>query len=135
MPANFENRLRQHDHSVTPPRVEVFEYLRAHDPATMSDIINYNDKIDQATIYRTIALFKKLDIAHDVILGGRKMIELTDEFDIHHHHVSCLKCGRTTTVEDPVLERRLQLLAQSQGVRPVGHQVEITGICAVCARA
>jgi Fur family transcriptional regulator, ferric uptake regulator len=134
MSGNFEQRLRQHGHSVTPQRVAVFDYLRENDPVPMAQIISYNDLGDQATIYRTIALFKKLDVAHDVILGGRKMLELTDEFDIHHHHVSCLKCGRTVTLEDPVVERRLQLLAQTQGFKLVGHQVEISGICATCLK-
>jgi Fe2+ or Zn2+ uptake regulation protein len=88
---------------------------------------------DQASVYRTIALFKTLAVVQDVISGGHKLIELTDAFDSHHHHISCSSCGRSISVEDPKLERYLTQLATAHGITPQSHQIEVTGLCQDCS--
>jgi len=129
----FKHYLRAHGYSVTAPRVAIFRYLQANDPAGLSAIISDNGDMDRASVYRTLTLFRKLNVIQDVITGGHKMVELADGFDNHHHHVSCLQCGRSVTVEDVALEQRLVELALANGITPRSHQIEVSGVCRACA--
>lgn len=128
----FKRRLREHGYSMTAPRLAIFRYLQANHPAHLSSIIADNPGIDRASVYRTLTLFRELDMIQDIITGGQKMIELMDTFDSHHHHISCVRCGRSVTVEDAELERRLAMLAETHGIVPVSHQIEVSGICKNC---
>ena len=63
MQIQLRQKLRDHGYSVTPPRLAVFDYLQKHDPALVSELIGAQDgKINQASIYRSLALFKQLGI-------------------------------------------------------------------------
>jgi len=127
--------LRGSGHKVTEPRMAVFEYLRRHDPSTMSGLIErLAGCFDRASIYRTVALFRKIGVIQDVVAGGRRMIELTDSFDSHHHHLYCLECGKSETVSDGALEADLDRISLSNGFRALSHQIEISGICAACQK-
>ncbi len=128
----FQQDLRAAGYSITPQRLAVFGYLRSHDQVTMRDLIAASQDMDQASVYRTIQLFKRLGVVRDVVALGVRMIELTDAYDSHHHHISCLKCGRSVIIQDAFIEQRLHALALSAGISPVSHQVEITGICTDC---
>jgi Fe2+ or Zn2+ uptake regulation protein len=131
----LKTHLKTHGASITPSRLAVFKYLQAHDRTPTQSVISGLPQYDQASVYRTITLFKELGIIQDVIANRQKMIELTDAFDSHHHHISCQNCGRSVTVEDPALERRLRQLAIEHGITPLAHQIEVTGLCTDCAAA
>jgi Fur family transcriptional regulator, ferric uptake regulator len=130
----FKHYLKAQGHSVTAPRLAVFRYLQANDPAGLSSIIADTQGVDRASIYRTLTLFRGLHIIQDIITGGQKMIELADGFDSHHHHISCMQCGTSVTVEDEAIEQRLQELALAKGIVPQTHQIEVSGICRACAK-
>ncbi|MHB1361752.1 MAG: Fur family transcriptional regulator [Thermoleophilia bacterium] len=125
--------LRESGLKVTAPRMAVFRFLTQNDPSPVAAIIEHHAQmIDRASIYRTVALFRKIGIIRDIVAGGRRMIELTDQFGSHHHHISCLQCGKSRTVDDRALESDLARIADSNGFRPVSHQIEMSGICADC---
>ncbi|HSX48282.1 MAG TPA: Fur family transcriptional regulator [Candidatus Nanoarchaeia archaeon] len=128
----LEQYLHSKDYKLTNPRREVFLHMQKHDPCTVQDA-TLQIKADRASVYRALKLFRQLGIVHDVVIGGRRMIELTDEFDSHHHHLTCLQCGRTETLNDPAIEQRLVSLAQGRGYQNTSHQIEISGICASCS--
>ncbi len=131
----FKRHLRDSGLKVTAPRTEVFEFLEKNDLTTISAVIGHcGGRADRASIYRTIGLFRELGIIHDVVAGGKRMIELSDRFASHHHHLSCLRCGKSEAVSDRVLESDLDRIAQKNGFRQVSHQIEISGICARCQR-
>jgi Fur family transcriptional regulator, ferric uptake regulator len=128
----FKQHLKTAGQSVTGPRLAVFEFLQEYDTATVADVIARNAHIDQASVYRTLALFRELGVIQDIVTGGRRMIELTDGFDSHHHHLSCIKCGAIKTIDDPAIEQRLDQIARLHGFEPASHQIEVSGICANC---
>lgn len=130
----FKQRLKSQGFKLTPPRLAVYHYLQQHDSAAMRDVIaGLQGSHDQASVYRAVALFKQLGIVQDIIISGRRLIELTDSFDSHHHHLTCQNCGRSVSVEDPELERRLHALATAHGITPITHQIEVSGLCFSCA--
>jgi Fur family ferric uptake transcriptional regulator len=126
--------LKQHSYSLTKPRLLVFETLYNQDPLTMNQIVaSCIDKIDRASIYRTITLFEQIGIIHRLQLGWKHKFELSDDFHAHHHHFTCVICGGITTLhEDADLEKRLEHLANAQNFKMQGHQIEIQGVCKDC---
>ena len=133
MKDKFKQELRAAGLKVTGPRLEAFCFLQQHDLTTVATVIAaMAGRADRASVYRTLALFRRLGVIHDVVAGGRQMIELTDSFASHHHHLSCLECGRQESVADPALESELDRISQSKGFRQLSHQIEISGICARC---
>lgn len=133
MSEELKHHLRGSGLKVTAPRLAVFSFLEQNDPSTVSAVIeHHSEQIDRASIYRTVALFRKLGIIQDIVAGGKRMIELTDTFGSHHHHLSCLQCGKSKAVDDHALESDLARIADKNGFRPVSHQIEMSGICADC---
>jgi Fur family ferric uptake transcriptional regulator len=66
------------------------------------------------------------------VSGGRRLIELTDEFGAHHDHFACERCGALTDFDDEILELAISDASRRLGVQIVGHQLEMTGLCANC---
>jgi Fur family ferric uptake transcriptional regulator len=133
MSEELKLHLRQAGFRITGPRLAVFRFLKENDPSTVAAIIEHHaDRIDRASIYRTVALFRKLGVIQDMVGGGKRMVELTDSFASHHHHLSCLECGKSATVSDHALESDLDRISEVNGFQPVSHQIEISGICADC---
>lgn len=130
----FEQFLQNANQSATAPRLALFQYLQANDPTTTHAVINAPKlRCDRATLYRTLNLFRRLGIIHDSVIGGKRMIELSDLFDTHHHHFSCISCGKVSSIEDDGLEEALNKVSDGLGIKLLTHQVDITGICSNCA--
>ncbi len=130
----LKNHLKKHGFSLTEPRVTVFKTLLDQEAQSMAVIVAAcQPEVDRATVYRTITLFEKLGIVQRVQLGWKYKLELTDAFNQHHHHLSCLRCGRIIALsEDQTLEDRLLELARLHSFAAQDHQIEIRGLCKQC---
>lgn len=122
--------------SLTRPRQIVFSALLGREPQTMAQlVVACKDKVDRASIYRTIALFEQLGIVQRLQIGWKYKLELSDTFHHHHHHLTCLKCGQTIPFdEDQALEKKLKTIAESKNFTMQGHQLEIQGLCQPCLK-
>ncbi|MDB5161019.1 MAG: transcriptional regulator, Fur family transcriptional regulator, ferric uptake regulator [Candidatus Saccharibacteria bacterium] len=128
--------LKQKGYSLTKPRLIVFGVLAGKEPQTMAEIIGLTaNKIDRATVYRTIELFEQAGIAHRLNIGFKYKIELTEVFNGHHHHLHCTACGRTFPLPaNPMLETMIDTVASKADFAPRGHQLEIYGLCQNCSK-
>jgi Fe2+ or Zn2+ uptake regulation protein len=133
----LQNKLRQNGFSMTRPRQLVFDSLKDKDPQTMHQIIETCQRqIDRASVYRTVALFEDLDIVERLQIGWKYKLELSDQFQEHHHHLSCKTCGQLFPLpEDAALEARLQAMTKSVNFKAESHQIEVYGTCAKCSAA
>ncbi len=132
----LKNHLREHGHSVTSVRRQVFAVLNHEEPQSMKEIVGHLPTIDRASIYRTIALFEKLGIVHRLQFGWKYKLELTDTFSYHHHHISCTNCGVILPLrEDTMIEAAIKSLAGEYGFMTTNHQLEIQGLCNKCQQA
>jgi Fur family transcriptional regulator, ferric uptake regulator len=127
--------LKDNHYSVTEPRRMVFDLLWEQEPQTMHELCTRaNGSIDRASIYRTIALFQKLGIVQRIIIGWKYKLELTDIFTHHHHHISCLGCGKITAItEDTEIENLIHTIARNHHITAARHQLEIQGYCTNCS--
>lgn len=137
MTEHISKALRGAGQSVTKPRLVVFEALHAADgPIAASNLArNLEGQLDRASVYRTVALFRKLGFVRDVASGWHQLIELGDRFDPHHHHLACVHCGTVLVFEDTGLEASLVRLAKDRGYVLKSHQLELTGYCGACRPA
>ncbi len=133
----FTKTLQNNGYSVTKARKAVFGALDSEEPLEMRKLIKkVGSKFDRASIYRTVSLFEKLGIIQRLQIGWKYKLELTDLFNYHHHHVTCISCGIIVPLrEDSMLEATLNSLAREYGFQPRTHQLEIQGLCRNCQRA
>jgi Fur family ferric uptake transcriptional regulator len=131
----LQKLLKENSYSLTAARQFVCELLWGHEPQSMHELTQrLGGNIDRASLYRTIGLFERLGIAHRVYIGWKYKVELSDIFTHHHHHLSCLKCGKVVSIaEDAEAEKLIRTLATRQGFSVQSHQLEIQGFCVACS--
>lgn len=121
--------------SITTQRQAVFDALSASEPVTMHELITkLAGRVDRVSIYRTVALFEKLGILQRLVSGFKYKLELSDNFSAHHHHITCIDCGKVVDVSADLLEGFIRSLANDNNFILSSHQVEIQGKCANCAK-
>ena len=131
----FKTLLKQNGHFVTAPRLELFAILQKHPALTMKQLISLLSEHDQVTVYRNIDLFEKLGIVNKLRLGWFTKIELSDIFIHHHHHFTCVHCGKIYDLpDDPAIEKAILHLTQGKKFKAMDHQLEIRGLCQDCQK-
>ncbi len=130
----FQTTLKRHHKSVTSSRQVIFEALQGKEPQSMNHLIQSCETVvDRASIYRTISLFENLGIVQRLPLGWKYKLELSDEFNDHHHHITCTQCGSIISMpEDDKLEARLKTIVKQFGFHSQVHQIEVKGLCSNC---
>ncbi|HEX8762712.1 MAG TPA: Fur family transcriptional regulator [Candidatus Saccharimonadales bacterium] len=128
----FRVILKEAGYSHTAARTAVFEALLDQEPLSMAQLVEKAAGVDRASVYRAVDLFEQLGIAQRLHAGWKYKIELTDRFAAHHHHLTCLDCGRTTPINGQQLESFIVSIAHENGFTPTTHQIEIQGRCANC---
>ncbi len=128
--------LRDNNYSLTEPRQLIIESLWDKEPQTTNELAaELRSKIDRASMYRNLALFEKLGLIQRVYIGWKYKIELSDVFSNHHHHISCMKCGKIKAIhEENEIEQLIQSLSEKYQISADRHQLEIQGICLECQK-
>ena len=130
----FKSLLAEHGLHITRARLATFQLLVGAGPQTIRQILsNAKGQVDRVTIYRNIELFEKLGIVHRIYIGWKYKIELSDQFVAHHHHLSCLGCGKTIDIKDEThIDEFISKVAGDFNFEPKRHQFEIEGYCQDC---
>lgn len=124
--------LKRNNYSFTRARRQIFAALAAKGPLSVASLARACSNVNRATIYRNIALFESLGIAHRVNMGWKYKIELSEPYIAHHHHLHCDKCGKLFPIEDRNLEKAIKNYCAKTGFEESNHQLEIYGICPDC---
>ncbi len=120
---------------MTEQRTQLFKFLQNHPALTINEVISSLPRQDQATVYRNIKLFEGLGIITRLQLGWHSKLELSDVFQHHHHHFTCLSCGKVMALnEDKTLEQHIKRLNIKLGFMAMDHQLEIRGYCHRCQK-
>ncbi len=130
----LQSTLKDRGHSLTAARIAVFQALVDQKPQTINELAKrLTGEVDRASVYRVITLFEQLGIVNRLQLGWKYKLELSDTFAEHHHHLTCIKCGRIIEVEENnTIEFELRQLALEANFELTGHQLELRGICQNC---
>lgn len=129
-------RLKQNSYSVTAARHAVFDVLEQYGPLDTADIVRaVSGQVNRASVYRTLNLFERLHIIDRIQMGWKYKFELSDDFNDHHHHITCKSCGAICTVSDePELERMIEAIAIKNNFKLISHHMELIGLCHKCQK-
>ena len=121
----------------TSPRAAVIAAaLRRMHPVTAQElVVSLAPRgIGRATVFRTLDLLVSEGVLARIhgIEHGSRCVRYTACAPEHHHHLTCRSCGRVEEIRASGLEDRIAALARTRGYEPLGHGLEIQGICTEC---
>lgn len=130
----LEQTLKNNGYSVTAARLTVFTALEDNEPQSMDQLVKkVSMSVNRASVYRVIDLFEKLGVVQRLQIGWKYKLELSNEFQEHHHHLICVKCEKITSFREPEnLDYLLGKIAERENFVLQHHQLELQGICAEC---
>ncbi len=128
----FVDVLKKHHQSITKSRMLIFRVLSENGMMTMQNLIVSCPEVDRASIYRSITVLEKIEVVHKVTHGFKYLLELSDLFVAHHHHITCEICLNISEIVTEDIERVIQRAARSNGFTLTKHTVELRGICSTC---
>lgn len=133
--ALLKDTLKKSGLSLTRARLMVFKVLQGYGPISMPELLSQTlGTVDRASVYRAISVFEKSGVAQRINLGNNEKLELSEIFEGHHHHFSCIKCGKLISIDDRQLESYIDNLPSLGGARVITHQLETQGICSNCLK-
>ena len=132
--------LHQDGRRLTPQRkrvLELFERLGTGNHLSAEDVhqqlAQLEMKVSLATVYRTLRLLANMGFLQELELseGGRRF-ELSGAEHRDHHHVVCIRCGRTEEFEsEPVLLAGAEA-AKGFGFKLIESTLNVRAICPDC---
>lgn len=81
------------------------------------------------TIYRNLAVYVGLGVLEATELEGEKRFRFTCKTKEHHHHLICLDCGKTSSLEACPMKN---IPNDLNGFSVVDHKFEVYGYCQNC---
>lgn len=132
----FKRILSENNYRVTKARQSTFAILLSPEPQSIRQIlIKTKGKVDRVSVYRSIEVFEKLGIVHRVNMGWKYKLELGDQFMSHHHHLTCLNCGKVIDIGDEKhIDEFIRQVTKEFDFTVRRHQFEIDGICQACSK-
>jgi Fur family ferric uptake transcriptional regulator len=93
--------------------------------------------VSLATVYRTLRLLSSLELLQELELpdGGRRFELAGDAQHRHHHHLVCVRCGRTEEFEDGAVLAAGACAAETHGFQLLECVLNVRSLCPSCAAA
>lgn len=123
---------------LTPQRQRILEILSRSKTAlsaqqVLQEVRRSFPHVSLDTVYRNLSLLTRCGLLVQLNLQNRE----TARFEFqprrrHHHHLVCLKCGRTVCLPDCLLDTQAVKQAQEHGFQVTGHAFEVYGYCPQC---
>lgn len=134
----FKKILRKNSLYVTRQRVALFKLLfNEQKPLPLQEIAKrLGGKLDLVTVYRNIESLEKINVVKKVYTGWSYRLELSEKFKEHHHHLSCMRCGKNIRISlGDTIENSLKSIGKSHNFSVKNHEVELYGLCKNCQKA
>lgn len=130
----FSEFLRQKGLNSTKQRDTIVHlFLNSHEHLSAEELYQkakfFDDNIGITTVYRTLKLLQEAGLAYEhKFKGNTSFFEFMD-FDKHHDHLICQRCGKVIEFEMPELEKLIESYVEKSGMHFQNHHLEIFGIC------
>ena len=136
----LESGLRLDGKRMTPQRKKVlslFEeigsgiHLSAEE--VHSKLTSSGERVSLATIYRTLRLLVKMTFLNELDLSeGGNRFELLSDDNPDHHHLICIRCGRTEEFENNEVIKAGKSAARNFGFKLLESSLNVRALCPVC---
>ena len=87
--------------------------------------------VGRATVFRTLEVLEELGAIERLDLPPGEHAYVGCD-PVHHHHVVCSGCGRTSEISDADLQRVVRRVGRQTGYRIDDHRLELFGLCPAC---
>ncbi len=122
---------------VTLPRLKILEILEVSTNHHLSaedvyrTLIEQNEEIGIATIYRVLSQFEESGIVQKLNFENNQAVyELCGQD--HHDHLVCDKCNTIIEFQDDVIEEHQLQIAKKYGFQLTDHSLYLYGLCSNC---
>ncbi len=110
--------------------------LRREQPFSAQELVRELARhgVGRASVFRTLDLLVSLDVLARIhgLEQGAPCVLSPACGPSHHHHLVCRGCGRVEEIRASGLEERVREIAREHGYEPLGHAIEVQGMCAEC---
>jgi Fur family ferric uptake transcriptional regulator len=135
----LDTALGQAGYRPTAARRAVVDLIARHDGHfTAADLVDdarrRGLRIGRATIFRTLDVLVELRAVERLDLPTGEHAYVACE-PVHHHHVVCSNCGRSSDANDAGLRAVVRDIERQTGYRIDEHRLELFGLCPACQAA
>jgi len=142
-PEDLRSSLHGRGQRLTPQRQRVlglFERLGEGRHLSAEEVhqrlLEAEERVSLATVYRTLRLLSSMGMLQELELpeGGRRY-ELGGDDHRDHHHLVCVRCGRTEEFENAAVLTAGDMAASLYGFRLLECVLNVRALCPRCAQA
>ena len=139
--AGLRSSLHDRGQRLTPQRQRVlslFERIGEGTHLSAEDVhqslLRARERVSLATVYRTLRLLSSMGLLQELELpeGGRRF-ELTGDTHRDHHHLVCIRCGRTEEFENGAVLSAGEAATKVHGFRMLECVLNVRALCPSCA--
>ena len=140
-PSALRSSLHDRGQRLTPQRQRVlglFERIGEGSHLSAEEVhqrlLRSDERVSLATVYRTLRLLSSMGLLQELELpeGGRRF-ELASDAHPDHHHLVCVRCGRTEEFESGAVIAAGETAAGQHGFRLLECVLNVRALCPVCA--
>lgn len=144
------NILKAHSCRITPQRHTILNVLIEHNsrllspeqitqycqltPKQLSSTTQKNPDINMTTVYRNLELLLKYEVVISQQIDKSTTGYKLKCHDRHHHHLTCITCGKMIPFDYCPMDSELTNLASINDFTIVDHRLELTGYCSQCCK-
>lgn len=114
--------------------LEILENSREHMDAEMihERARKKDPRIGIATVYRTLAFFKKIGLAEEHSLGEEHGHFEASRAEKPHYHFACVRCGKIVEFQSPQVMKLARSLCRREGLQVLEVNLDFRGYCPAC---
>jgi Fur family ferric uptake transcriptional regulator len=140
-PSALRTSLHDRGQRLTPQRQRVlalFERIGEGSHLSAEEVhqrlLRSRERVSLATVYRTLRLLSSMGLLQELELpeGGRRF-ELASDAHPDHHHLVCVRCGRTEEFESGAVLSAGEAAAGQHGFRLLECVLNVRALCPGCA--
>ena len=133
----YLEKLRNNGLKLTPRRKVIIKlFIDCDSHLTPEEVWNNLRKdFDQCglpSVYRNLESLAECGILTRIQQFDRKKHYglCTARNDYHHHHITCIHCGKVEEIRDCAIKNRKRV----KGYKVISHYMQVNGICADCIK-
>ncbi len=133
----FKQFLKQREMKCSQPRKTILRiFLQVDGHIEIEElyrrVLEEDDHIGKATVYRTMNLLVECDLAKENILShGKRYFEKSYRRE-HHDHLVCTQCGKIEEFHHLLIENFQNEVANQHSFTITSHSMTLFGICPNC---
>jgi Fur family ferric uptake transcriptional regulator len=139
-PRSLRTTLNDRGQRLTPQRqrvLDLFERIGEGSHLSAEEVhlrlVRAQERVSLATVYRTLRLLSSMGLLQELELpeGGRRF-ELAGDAHRDHHHLVCVRCGRTEEFESGAVLAAGEAAAGAFGFRLLECVLNVRALCPAC---